>query len=84
MVGHGIHVFVNTRKVKLDSNRITGRELLRLAGYSEGEHWDIYRLGNEDDTDGGTLLSSEDTLEIEDGDWFRVVQGHRSYEPQIK
>ncbi len=84
MVGHGIHVFVNTRKLRLDSNRITGLELLRQAGFAEGEHWDIYRLENPDDESGGILVAAEDTLEVKDGDWFLVVQGHHTYEPQIK
>ena len=50
MVVHsGIHVFVNNRKISVPSNRIKGPDILRLAGFIEREHWDLYRLKSETD-----------------------------------
>jgi hypothetical protein len=77
-VHSSIHVFVNNRKVTLLSNRITGSELIRLAGYSEPKHWNLYRLQSETDETGGTMVTCDDTLHINDGDWFRLVEGHQS------
>lgn len=78
MAGHGIHVFVNSRKVRLDSGRVRARDLLRAAGYPEGEHWDLYRLRDQNDITGGTVVDCDDLLQVEDGDYFLAVQGHRT------
>ena len=81
MVVHGgIHVFVNNRKVNVPSNNITGGQLLRLAGFSEAEHWDLYRLQGENDTSGGTIVAAGEMLTVKDGDWFRVIEGHHTLE----
>ena len=77
-VHSGIHVFVNNRKISVPSGSITGENLLRLAGYSEAEHWDLYRLQNENDTSGGTIVGASEVLKINDGDWFRVIEGHHT------
>jgi hypothetical protein len=80
MVVHsGIHVFVNTRKVRLTSNEIKASELVKLAGFFEHNHWDLYRLQNERDMT-GTIVAANDTLRVKDGDFFRVVEGHHSSE----
>ncbi|MBE0481283.1 MAG: hypothetical protein IBX68_09925 [Dehalococcoidia bacterium] len=76
MARHGIHVFVNSRKVELDSRELTGAELLQRAGF-ETQHWDIYRLENPSDLK-GSRVTCEETLQVRDGDFFRVVQGHAS------
>jgi hypothetical protein len=79
MVIHsGIHVFINNRKIQLQSPRITGAELLRKAGFSEAEHWNLYRLQNEADRSGGVIVYCDDTLSLKDGDWFRAAEGHQS------
>lgn len=79
MVVHGgIHVFVNNRKVNVPSNYVTGGQLLRLAGFSEAEHWDLYRLQGESDSTRGTIVAASETLTIKDGDWFRVIEGHHT------
>ncbi len=80
MVVHsGIHVFVNSRKVSLTSNQIKGSELIKLAGYSEHPHWDLYRLQNERDTT-GKIVAADEVLRVKDGDFFRVVEGHHTAE----
>jgi hypothetical protein len=79
-VHSGIHVFVNNRKIKVPSNRITGAEILRQAGFSEAEHWDLYRLQSETDPTGGTIIGASEILRIRDGDWFRVIEGHHTKE----
>lgn len=79
MVVHsGIHVFINSRKIQLYSPRITGNDLLRKAGFSEAGHWNLYRLQNENDLSGGTIVYGNNILNIKDGDWFRVIEGHES------
>lgn len=81
MVVHsGIHVFVNNRKISVPSNRIKGPDILRLAGFIEGEHWDLYRLQSATDASGGTLVGASEVLNIKDGDWFRVIGGHHTQE----
>jgi hypothetical protein len=80
MVVHGgIHVFVNSRKLTLKTDTITAADLIRQAGYPEPLHWDLYRLQSETDPR-GILVSCDDTLKIRDGDWFRVVEGHKTCE----
>jgi ribosomal protein S4 len=79
MVVHGgIHVFVNSRKLAVPSRTITGNDLIKLAGYPEPMHWDLYRLQSEKDPTGGSLVTGSDILTIKDGDFFRVIEGHRS------
>jgi hypothetical protein len=80
VVRGGIHVFVNNRKINLLSSKITADKLLKLAGYIEGEHWDLYRLQNELDPTGGTIVGATEILSIKDGDWFRVIGGHHTKE----
>jgi len=79
-VHRGIHVFVNNRKINVPSNRITGSEILRRAGFSEAEHWDLYRLQSETDSTGGTIIGAGEILKTKDGDWFRVIEGHHTKE----
>ncbi len=79
MVVHGgIHVFINNRKLALPSRQISGADLIKLAGFPEPRHWDLYKMRNENDTTGGSLVAGSDRLTIKDGDWFRVVEGHHT------
>jgi hypothetical protein len=81
MIEHsGIHIFVNNRKIDMESNSITGNEILRKAGFSEAEHWDLYRLQSNTDSTGGIIVGAGETLRIKDGDWFRVIEGHHTRE----
>jgi hypothetical protein len=56
----------------------SGREIIRMADYSDAEHWDLYRLANENDPTGGTIVRADDTLTVKDGDRFRVIEGHHT------
>lgn len=76
-VHSGIHVFVNNRKVRLTSNQVRASDLIKMAGFSEHSHWDLYRLENESDT-AGIIVSASDILRVNDGDFFRVIEGHHT------
>lgn len=74
MVIHsGTHVFVNNRKVSLSSRSIKASDLIKLAGYDEQKHWDLYQLRDGTDSSGGTIIGCDDMLEVKDGDYFRMV-----------
>jgi len=73
-----VHVFVNRRKVDLDSEQITGEQLLRAAGF-EGNGWDLLRLQGEGDPTGGALVMFNETLKVKNGEHFRVIPGNRTF-----
>jgi hypothetical protein len=73
-----IHVFVNRSKIELDRDRATGAELLQLAGF-EGADWDLLELQGEGDPSGGRLVSSDEELELKNGEHFRVIPGNRTF-----
>ena len=76
-VHSGIHVFVNNRKVSLNSGEIRAADLIKAAGFFEHSHWDLYRLQNAGDT-AGIIVDASDILHVKDGDFFRVVEGHHT------
>lgn len=47
-----LRVFVNRRKVDLETDEMTGAELLQAAEF-EGQGWDLLRLQGEGDPSGG-------------------------------
>jgi hypothetical protein len=73
-----VHVFVNRRKLELDQTEITGAGLLEAAGF-EGEGWDLFELQGEGDPTGGTLTQATDTLQLKNGERFRVIPGNRTF-----
>lgn len=73
-----VHVFVNRKKVELDSAEITGAELLDAADF-EGQAWDLFELQGEGDPTGGTLILADHPLHVKDGDRFRVIPGNRTF-----
>jgi hypothetical protein len=73
-----VHVFVNRRKVDVDREQITGEELLRAAGF-EGNAWDLLHLQGEGDPTGGTLVMFNETLNVKNGEHFRVIPGNRTF-----
>jgi hypothetical protein len=76
-----VHVFVNRKKVELDSTTVTGAELLRDAGF-EGTHWDLFQLQGEGDPTGGELVLADQPLQLKNGDRFRVIPGDRTFGAQ--
>jgi hypothetical protein len=72
-----IHVFVNRRKLDLESTEMTGRELLAAAGFGEG--YDLLQLQGEGDPTGGTLILADQVLKLKNGDHFRVIPGNRTF-----
>jgi hypothetical protein len=76
--GVKVHVFVNRRKIDLDTDSMTGAELLRVAGF-EGQEWDLLQLQGEGDPTGGELVMFDKVLELKNGDRFRVIPGNRTF-----
>lgn len=73
-----IQVFVNRRKFELDRTQWTGAEFLAAVGF-EGRNWDLLKLQGEGDPTGGTLIMWDQTIEVKDGDHFRVIPGNRTF-----
>ena len=72
-----IHVFVNRRKLELDSTEMTGRQFLAAAGFGEG--YDLLQLQGEGDPTGGTLIMADQVVKLKNGDHFRVIPGNRTF-----
>ena len=73
-----IHIFVNRRKVELDTKEMTGGQLLEESGF-EGQAWELYRLQGEGDPSGGQLIQAGESLHLKNGDRFRVMPGNRTF-----
>jgi hypothetical protein len=73
-----IHVFVNRKKVELESADLTGAELLAEAGF-DGQGWDLFQLQGEGDPTGGELIVADKQLHLKNGDRFRVIPGNRTF-----
>lgn len=73
-----VHVFVNRKKVELDSRTVTGAQLLDRAGF-EGQSWDLFVLQGEGDPTGGNLILGTEDLELKNGERFRVIPGNRTF-----
>ena len=74
----GVHVFVNRKKLDLDTETISGANLLLKAGF-EGQGWDLLRLQGEGDPTGGTLVTAVEILTLRNGEHFRVIPGNRTF-----
>ncbi len=77
-VERAVHIFVNRRKVDLESEQVTGEQILRAAGF-EGREWDLLRLQGEGDPTGGTLILFDQVLNVRNGEHFRVIPGNRTF-----
>ena len=75
---HEVHVFVNRRKLELEQNEIIGASLLEAAGF-QGQGWDLFELQGEGDPTGGTLIQSTETIQLKNGERFRVIPGNRTF-----
>lgn len=73
-----VHVFVNRKKIELSTNTMTGAELLEASGF-EGQGWDLLELQGEGDPTGGEVVLADKTLELKNGDRFRVIPGNRTF-----
>jgi hypothetical protein len=73
-----IHVFVNRRKLDLETDSLTGAELLSAAGF-EGTTWDLLQLQGEGDPSGGEVVLAAQQLTLKNGDRFRVIPGNRTF-----
>ncbi len=73
-----VHVFVNRKKLELDIREVTGAQLLEEAGF-EGQSWDLFLLQGEGDPSGGNLVLATESLELKNGERFRVIPGNRTF-----
>lgn len=73
-----LHIFVNRRKIELDTADLSGADLLAKAGF-EGETWDLLQLQGEGDRTGGTVVMFDQPLTVKNGDRFRVIPGNRTF-----
>lgn len=73
-----VHLFVNRKRIELSTNTMTGAELLEAAGF-EGQGWDLLELQGEGDPSGGEVVLADKTLELKNGDRFRVIPGNRTF-----
>jgi hypothetical protein len=73
-----VHVFVNRKKLELDTTDLTGAQLLDRAGF-EGTQWDLLLLQGEGDPTGGTVIMADQPLHLKDGEHFRVIPGNRTF-----
>lgn len=78
MVANKMHIFVNRRKVELETVELTGEQLLLAAGFT-GNQWDLLRLQGEGDPTGGELIMFNQTITVKNGDHFRVIPGNRTF-----
>lgn len=73
-----LHVFVNRRKVELDSTQLTREQLITAAGFPSDGH-DLFRLQGEGDQTGGELIPANGTLLVKNGERFRIVPGNLTF-----
>ena len=73
-----VHVFVNRKKVELETDQMTGAEFLEATGF-QGQAWDLLQLQGEGDPTGGILILADKVLELKNGDRFRVIPGNRTF-----
>ena len=73
-----VHVFVNRQKVELETDIVTGAQLLQAAGF-EGQQWDLLELQGEGDPTGGQVILADQELNLKSGDRFRVIPGNRTF-----
>jgi len=73
-----VEVFVNRRKLELRQTATTGADLVEAAGF-QGEGWDLFKLQGEGDPTGGELIQATDTIELKNGERFRVIPGNRTF-----
>lgn len=73
-----VHVFVNRQKVELETPEVTGEQFLVASGFA-GREWDLLLLQGEGDPTGGKLIMWNDTIELKNGQHFRVIPGNRTF-----
>lgn len=73
-----VEIFVNRRKFELTVTELTGAELLQNTGFA-GQAWDLLKLNGEGDPTGGDLILANQSVELKDGDHFRVIPGNRTF-----
>ncbi|HXG08680.1 MAG TPA: multiubiquitin domain-containing protein [Gemmataceae bacterium] len=73
-----VHIFVNRRKLDLQTTELTGQQLLEAAGFT-GQGYDLLRLQGEGDPTGGTLIMWNEVVHLKNGDHYRVIPGNRTF-----
>lgn len=73
-----VRIFVNRKKLELDVERLTREQLMDRAGFPSEGH-DLFRLQGEGDPSGGTLIGAGETIQLKNGDHFRVIPGNLTF-----
>lgn len=73
-----VEVFVNRRKLELHQTEVAGAGLLAAAGF-QGQGWDLFKLQGEGDPSGGDLIQATDSIQLKNGERFRVIPGNRTF-----
>ncbi len=73
-----VHVFVNRKRVELDSATVTGADILEAAGF-EGRDWRVLELKGEGDPTGGTEVPLDKEIRVKNGEHFRVLPGNPNF-----
>jgi len=72
-----VRIHINRRLFDAPSARLTGTEILQLAGY--GSDYELYLLHGEGDPTGGVLVAPDATLELKNGQHFRAIPGNANF-----
>jgi hypothetical protein len=72
-----VPIFINRTKYEVERGPMTGREILAVAGFTEG--YDLLLLQGEGDASGGEVILAEQVVEIVPGLHFRVIPGNRTF-----
>jgi hypothetical protein len=72
-----IPIFINRAKYEAPRERMTGLEILNLAGF--GRDHDLFLLQGEGDPTGGTPVGLDQTIELKAGEHFRAIPGNRNF-----
>lgn len=70
-------IFINRKPYRTAAARLTGRQILTLAGLAE-DH-DLFELQGEGDRSGGRPIGLDEEVEIHEGMHFRAVPSNRNF-----
>jgi hypothetical protein len=74
---HEVPIFINRHKYETTPGPHTGRQILAIAGLSEG--YDLLLLAGEGDHTGGEVILADQVVEIHAGMHFRAIPGNRTF-----
>lgn len=72
-----LHVFINLQRVELDTDQMTGQQLLQKAGFTS--NFDLFLLHGEGDPSGGTKLQLNQLLALKNGQHYHAVPSNPTF-----